>query len=138
MTSFQISVSPHRRAAARFVSSVHRSLLRAFEGTPEVSQTSIADTLGVHRSVISRQIRGQKDISIGRAAEIAFAMGYEATFDLIKAEQAAGSNAPATVIGGNPFTNTSVSSSASVISEVKHGSGMWRATPELELQNAQD
>lgn len=90
--SFQLSITPHRRAAARFVDAVHRKLLKAFSEAPEVSQTDIANALGVHRSVINRQMRGKKDMSLSRIAEIAYLLGYEADFNLVKPEAPQGSN----------------------------------------------
>lgn len=90
--SFQLSVTPHRRAAARFIDAVHRSLLKAFSDSPEISQTDIANVLGVHRSVINRQMRGRKDMSLARVAEIAHLLGYEADFTLVKPEPREGSN----------------------------------------------
>lgn len=112
MTSFQLSVSPHRRAAARFVSKVHRRLQKAYAQSPEVTQTAIAGALGVHRSVINRQLRGRKDMTLGRVAELAWALGYEADFDLIKPTVPDGSNGSAPLPGVNPFKQTAQSSTA--------------------------
>jgi transcriptional regulator with XRE-family HTH domain len=52
----------------------------------DVNQSDIARRLGVNRSVISREIRGQKDMSLGRVAELATVMGYAPVFDLEKIE----------------------------------------------------
>lgn len=93
MTSFQISVSPRRRVAARFVESVRRKLQKAYAEATTISQSDIARELGVHRSVINRQLRGYQDMTLGRAAELSWALGYEPTFGLERAEQAAGQNA---------------------------------------------
>lgn len=114
MTSFQLSVTPHRRAAARFIGRVHRSLQKAYADSPQVNQTAIANALGVHRSVINRQMRGRKDMSLGRVAELAFLLGYEAELQLTKPHPIDGSNANA--LGGgigsgtNPFTQIEQSS----------------------------
>lgn len=94
MTSFQLSVTPHRRAAARFIDKVHRHLGRAYADSPHVTQTAIANALGVHRSVINRQMRGRKDMSLGRVAELAHLLGYEADFKMNKPDLPDGSNAP--------------------------------------------
>lgn len=83
MTSFQLSVSPHRRVAARFVNNVRRRLQRAYAEAAGIKQTDIARELGVHRSVINRQLRGYQDMTIGRVAELSWALGYEPVFDLI-------------------------------------------------------
>lgn len=96
MTSFQLSLTPHRRAAARFVDSVHRRLKKAYADRPEVSQTQIAEQLGVHRSVISRQLRGRENMTLSRVAELAWTLGYEPNFDLVDVDEFAKScNEPA-------------------------------------------
>lgn len=118
MTSFRLSVSPHRRAAARFVSNVHRRLQKAYALAPEVTQTAIANALGVHRSVINRQLRGHKDMSLSRVAELAWAMGYEADFELLKADALEGSNTPQQIIGVNPFQKVGQASTSSISSHL--------------------
>lgn len=92
MTSFRISVSPQRRVAARFVDAVRRKLSAAYAERPDVTQSAIADALGVHRSVINRQLRGQKDMSLARVAEISWCLGLEPVFDLRMRERAHGDN----------------------------------------------
>jgi transcriptional regulator with XRE-family HTH domain len=85
MTSFQITLSPSKRAAARFVNSVRRKLQKALVEESQKSgltQTEIANTIGVHRSVINRELRGRKDITLGRVAELASAMGRRAELEL--------------------------------------------------------
>ena len=127
MTSFRLSVTPHRRAAARFIDNVHRRLLKAYADSPDVTQTAIANTLGVHRSVINRQMRGRKDMSLGRVAELAHLLGYEAEFEMTKPNLPDGSNAPQGNVGINPFNQTQafldankpIASAASRFSEYK-------------------
>lgn len=92
--SFQIAISPTRKAAARLVGSVRRKLQWAFAENPQVSRSEIADRIGVHRSVITRQLNGRADISLSRVAEIAHALGYEAQFHLRKSNAVEGSNLP--------------------------------------------
>lgn len=95
--SFQITISPNRRAAARFVTQVRRAILKAYAEEQEASnltQTAIARALGVHRSVINRELKGLKDMTLGRVAELAWAMGRIPTFELPKATMAAGTNLP--------------------------------------------
>ena len=83
MPSFQLGVTPHRRAAGRFVANVRRKLQRAFADNPDITQSDVASVLGVNRSVINRQLRGTKDLSLSRVAEIAEVLGYEVDFDLV-------------------------------------------------------
>lgn len=113
MTSFQLSLTPHRRAAARFVDKVHRCLQKAYADAPEVTQSDIANKLGVHRSVINRQLRGRKDMTVGRVAELAWAMGYEADFELLRPQVPDGCNTPLPAHGINPFTEIAKSSTSS-------------------------
>lgn len=99
MTSFQLSVSPSRRAAARFVNRVRRSLQKAYAEQKEIKQTDIAEALDVHRSVITRQMRGYRDMSLGRVAEIAWALGLEPEFNLRRSEIGDGANQAPVVAG---------------------------------------
>jgi transcriptional regulator with XRE-family HTH domain len=102
VTSFQIAITPSRRAAGRFISRVRRSLQRALVEEGErngINQSKIADAIGVHRSVISRELNGRQDITLGRLAELAWAMGREIDFSLPVAEQMEGANTPVVVPG---------------------------------------
>jgi transcriptional regulator with XRE-family HTH domain len=95
MTSFQIAISPSRRAAGRFISRVRRSLQRALVEEGEISginQSRVADAIGVHRSVISRELNGRQDITLGRVAELAWALGREIEFDLVVPKILPGTN----------------------------------------------
>jgi plasmid maintenance system antidote protein VapI len=87
MSSFQISITPSRRAAARYIASVRKELLEALaeeSAASGMSQSDIARAIGVHRSIINRELRGQKDLTLGRVAELAWAMGRKASFALPK------------------------------------------------------
>lgn len=85
MPSFQITLRPSKRAAGRFVNNVRRKLLLALSEESAkrgLTQTDIAREIGVHRSVINRELRGQKDITLGRVAELASAMGRKVDLEL--------------------------------------------------------
>jgi hypothetical protein len=87
MTSFRILVSPSRRAAARFVTQVRRAFQLALAEEKiknGLTQSAIARTIGVHRSVINRELVGRKDITVGRIGELAWAMGRTPFFALPK------------------------------------------------------
>jgi transcriptional regulator with XRE-family HTH domain len=114
MPSFQISITPSRRAAARFISGVRRKILTALEEESKkrgLKQTDLARAIGVHRSVINRELNGKKDMTLGRVAELGWALGRVPAFDLPERTINDGSNllAPEIVIGpsvgdsrGNP------------------------------------
>jgi hypothetical protein len=85
MPSFQITVKSSKRAAGRFVYSVRRALQKAYaeeQAKSGLTQTAMAQAIGVHRSVISRELRGKKDITMGRVGELAWAMGRKPYFAL--------------------------------------------------------
>jgi hypothetical protein len=95
MPSFQISIEPGRRAAARFVIGVRRKILQALEEENEkrgMKQTDLARAMRVHRSVINRELRGKKDLKLGRVAEYAEALGRVAQFDLPERTVSGGTN----------------------------------------------
>lgn len=105
MSSFRQSVTPSRRAAGRLVGKVRRSLQKALADNPAITQTKIANDLNVHRSVINRQLRGTQDMTIGRVAELALALGYEADFVLLETKAEPGQNVdPVTPPAMTPFT----------------------------------
>jgi ribosome-binding protein aMBF1 (putative translation factor) len=99
MPSFQITLSPGKRAAGRFVHAVRRSLQRTLMEERDkrgLTQSAIANAIGVHRSVINRELRGEKDITLGRVAELAWALGRKAVLTFPERTSAAGQNiAPA-------------------------------------------
>ena len=85
--SFQISLTPTRRAAGRFVGEVRDKLLKALADRKRevgLSQSDIAKKIGVHRSVVNRELRGRKDITLGRVAELATSMGLAIEFELVE------------------------------------------------------
>ena len=89
MTSFQIAISDSRTVATRFISRVRREIHKALAEESKkrgLTQSDIAREIGVHRSVISRELRGQKDISLGRVGEIAHALGRDPEFFLREEE----------------------------------------------------
>lgn len=97
MPSFQISITPSKRAAGRFVSRVRRALQKALAEEAEkrdLTQADLARAIGVNRSVIHRELRGHKDLTLGRVAELAWALGRRATFDLPEQALPQGSNLP--------------------------------------------
>src|SRR5580692_10248176 len=106
MPSLQITITPNRRAAARFVGGVRRALQKAFVEEQKkrgLNQSFIARLLNVHRSVINRELKGLKDMTLGRVAELAWAMGKRPRFFLDDVVQDSASNYPATVPAPQPI-----------------------------------
>jgi transcriptional regulator with XRE-family HTH domain len=99
MSSFQITITPSKRAAGRFVSKVRRAIQKALaeeEQAQGTTQSDIARSIGVNRSVISREIRGHKDLTLGRVGEIAWALRRMPSFELLKVTVALGPDMPFT------------------------------------------
>lgn len=95
MTSLQITMTPNRRAAGRFIGRVRRNLRRALAEEMDengLTQAELARKLGIHRSVVNREFNSSRDMTLGRVAELAWAMNREIDFGLKK---------PATVQGSN-------------------------------------
>jgi hypothetical protein len=76
MPSFRTSLTPNKRVAARFVVGVRRALLKALTDSG-LTQTAIANALGIHRSVVNRELRGSQNLTLSRVGELAWAMGLE-------------------------------------------------------------
>ncbi|WP_158250699.1 helix-turn-helix domain-containing protein [Novosphingobium sp. HII-3] len=106
--SFQLAITDHRNAALRLVGDARELLLWAFAENPHISQSEVAEKLGVHRSVISRQLRGTHDINLSRVAEIAKILGYEVKLVFDREDgQDSGNHAPQ----GNQFRMNTVTTS---------------------------
>ncbi|MHA3791596.1 helix-turn-helix domain-containing protein [Sphingomonas sp. YL-JM2C] len=122
MTSFQIGVKPSRRAAARFVARVRRRLNEALaeeRAANGVTQSDLARAIDVNRSVISRELNGKADITLGRIAELAWAMGREVEFDLVQPEVAPGANVPITISPAIWITQATGPASAAQVPTIK-------------------
>lgn len=95
MTSFRLSITPRKRAAGRFVSKVRRELQKAFaeeKVSRGLTQAQVARELGVHRSVINRQLLGVENLTLSRVGEFAYGLGREINFSLSKPEAVVGGN----------------------------------------------
>ncbi|MHB2205090.1 helix-turn-helix domain-containing protein [Methylobacterium sp. CM6257] len=91
--SFRITLTPSKRTAGRFIEKVRRALLTALaqeEAANGLTQSDIARSIGVNRSVIHRELRGHKDITLGRVAELAWAMKRKPQILLIPEEAPTG------------------------------------------------
>lgn len=95
MTSYQIPLQPNKKAGSRFVARV-REVLQiavAYEAKHnKINQSKIADRLGVHRSVISRELNGLQDMPLRRVGEICEAIGRIAYFEAKESKHIVGQN----------------------------------------------
>jgi len=115
MPSFQIALSSSKRASGRFILAVRRSLQRALIEENKkrgITQSDIARELGVHRSVINRELRGEKDLTLGRLAELAHVLGRKPSFSLLEKVRKEGCNINSTPVSNWAMTSTVEPSSA--------------------------
>lgn len=107
--SLRITITPKERAAGRFVSRVRRAIQKALaeeHAKNGMTQSAIAKAIGVNRSVISREIRGHKDLTLSRVAEIAWALGRRPAFDMADVAPPLGVNvAPLAPAAVNPLVH---------------------------------
>ena len=129
MKSFRISISPSRRVATRYINDVRRAIQKAYAEEHQLSgltQSEIARSIGVHRSVINRQLRGQKDLTLGRVGEFAYALGREPFFELRIPEEHAGTN-----VLMQDFTPNATTQSSGIDTEFKS-----HDTPQPEIHTS--
>jgi transcriptional regulator with XRE-family HTH domain len=106
--SFQISITPNRRVAGRFIAAVRRSIQKALveeRAKRGLTQADIARAIGVHRSVVNRELVGRKDITLGRVAELAWALGRIPKIELLEPATTDRSNVHWSY-GSTPFDQT--------------------------------
>lgn len=116
MTSFRLGIKPSKRAGARFINKARNKLQLALLRSEErgTRQADIAREIGVHRSIISRELRGEANLTLGRFAELAHAMGGEPQIDILFPENEIGRNAPfGTFV--HPFNEKSPTKAAGTI-----------------------
>ncbi len=117
MTSYRIGLDSRRRKIGRFIGTVRRELQRAFleeKAASGLTQNRLAQTLGVNRSLVTRQLHGRANLTLETVADYAWAMGRDLVFKMPGRELKKGSNhaeqpVPAATQPGNqasqPFPN---------------------------------
>jgi transcriptional regulator with XRE-family HTH domain len=78
-------IHPRRVAYLRFLSQIHQALDEAMAGDlsqRRVTISAIAKKLGVNKSVLSRKLRGQSNLTIESIADIAWALDRDTAFSL--------------------------------------------------------
>ena len=85
MTSFQFDVGSRARKAGRFIGRVRSELLKALserKANAGLTQQALATRLGVHRSLVNRQLSGESNLTLRSLADLAWAMDMELSFEL--------------------------------------------------------
>jgi DNA-binding phage protein len=89
------NINEKSREASRFLSHVRDEIQRAFieeKRDNKLTQQAVAEKLGVNRSVINRQLKGEENLTLRTVAELAWAMGWKPKFELVRRRRSAGSN----------------------------------------------
>jgi transcriptional regulator with XRE-family HTH domain len=98
MTSFHFDIGSRARQADRLIGRVRSELLKALserKAETGLSQQALAQKLGVHRSLINRQLTGETNLTLRSIADLAWALDMEVSFELKKQIVEAGQNQPA-------------------------------------------
>jgi transcriptional regulator with XRE-family HTH domain len=99
MTSFHFDIGSRARQAGRLIGGVRSELLKALserKAETGLSQQAVAQKLGVHRSLINRQLTGETNLTLRSIADLAWALDMDISFELKKPTVEAGQNQPAT------------------------------------------
>lgn len=95
MTSFQFDVGSRARKAGRFIGRVRSELLKALsdkKAKDGLTQQALATKLGVHRSLVNRQLSGESNLTLRSLADLAWAMDMELNFELRERADTFGQN----------------------------------------------
>jgi transcriptional regulator with XRE-family HTH domain len=106
-TLFVLDIDPITREGLRAVGDLRADLQEAFyleKKNNGLTQQDVARRLNVNRSVVHRQLTGEENITVRKAAELAKAMGWKVTIHVAKDNHENGSNevtTESTFHGGN-------------------------------------
>lgn len=81
--SFSVKISAKDRATGRFMSRVHRALIKAVnqaKADKQISQAQIAEAMGVDKSVVSRILNGEGNLTLKTIGDISWAVGLRPEF----------------------------------------------------------
>lgn len=116
MTSFHFDIGGRARHAGRFIGRVRSELLRALSERKSAggfSQEALARKLDAERSLINRQLSGERSLTLRAIADLAWAMDLEISFELKKPVTEAGQN--------QPVQSQTAQSQTMTTSTVRHG-----------------
>ena len=116
MSSYKISVDPKRKAFTRLISAIHRELAAALERegrARNLTQSDVANTLGVNKSAISRRLSGTSNLTLKSISDLAWALGHDVNFRLVSRRQKiAGANYPIATASAAPIVTSSTTEHA--------------------------
>jgi hypothetical protein len=96
MSSYEFDIGEKARSGSRFLNDVRDEIRRALsveKGKRKLTQQMIAEKLGVHRSVVNRQIMGLENLTAKSIGELLWAIGWEPHFEARElADQEHGAN----------------------------------------------
>lgn len=87
MTSFQMPISEKDRKIGRSIHKVHKAIAGAVVSAKKesgITQQSLAEKMGVNRSVVNRRVTGQTNLTLQSLAELAWALDRELVVDLVR------------------------------------------------------
>jgi transcriptional regulator with XRE-family HTH domain len=101
VTSFHFDIGSRARHAGRFIGRVRGELLRALSQRKSESglpQQTLAEKLGIQRSLINQQLAGETNLTLRSLADLAWAMDMEISFELKEPTAKAGQNQPTSTV----------------------------------------
>lgn len=122
MPSFEYTIDEKSRVGARFLSRVKEEIQRAFsieKRERKLTQQSVAQKLGVNRSVVNRQLMGYENMTTRSIAEMLWAIGWEPHFEVRPIEHALG-NQKAPALPKNQVSTKSSASNFIDLTDYKH------------------
>lgn len=94
--SYRLRIAPRQRKAGRFIGQVRDAFLRAISDDKSsggrITQQSIAQKLGVDRSVVNRWLTGEANLTLRSIADLAWALNRDLIFELRRPVERDGSN----------------------------------------------
>lgn len=93
--SFQIKIDPIKRAGGRGIVKAREALMKALVEEMrdnKLTRSEIAKRLGVHRSVVTKELSGTANLTIRRLGELAYIMGRDLDIDLPRKRKRPGQN----------------------------------------------
>lgn len=94
--SYELKIDPKKRAGSRFIAKVRKEVVAAAideKSASGLTQQDLANALGVHRSVITRLLKGDANLTLRSIGELAWALGWEPIFKMNRKTGAHHSNA---------------------------------------------